>query len=201
MVPPPHRAGVDFYTRTAIILHWVLAVCIAGQILFGWYLEDVPRGTPARSWYVNLHKSIGLSLGVLIVFRLLWRLRHTPPSLPTSMPSWRRAAANVSHRALYACMLIMPITGYVASNFSQYGVRYFNAVALPPWGIEDDRIYAFFNGAHVVTSYVFVALITVHVMSALAHAFARDGVFRRMWPGRGGGSGGRQQESNLPGSV
>ena len=57
--------------------------------------------------------------------------------------------------ALYACMLIMPLTGYVASNFSQWGVKYFNAIQLPPWGVDDERIYAFFNGTHVVTSYVF----------------------------------------------
>ena len=61
--------------------------------------------------------------------------------------------------ALYACMLIMPLTGYVASNFSKWGVKYFNTIQLPPWGVDDERVYAFFNGTHVATSYVFVALI------------------------------------------
>ena len=169
------------YTRTAVALHWLIAVCVLGQILFGWYLEEIPRGTPARSWYVNLHKSVGITLGLMIVFRLFWRVRHTPPALPTSMPAWQRVAAIVSHRSLYTCMLIMPITGYVASNFSEYGVRYFNVFLMPPWGIDDDRVYAFFNGAHVATSYVFVALITVHVLSGLGHAALRDGIFQRMW--------------------
>ena len=183
MVAPLTRATIGVsYTRTAIALHWLLAVCILGQILLGWFLEDIPRGTAARSWYVNLHKSIGLSLGLLIVFRLGWRLRHAPPPLPTRIPAWQRIAANVSHRSLYACMLIMPISGYVASNFSEYGVRYFNVVLLPPWGSDSERIYALFNGIHVTTSYVFVALIAVHVLSGLRHAFVRDGIFRRMWP-------------------
>jgi cytochrome b561 len=169
------------YTRTAIALHWLIAAFLFGQILLGWYVDEIPRGTPARSWYVNLHKSIGITLGVLIVFRVFWRVRHPPPPLPSSLASWQRIAASVSHRSLYACMLIMPLTGYIASNFSEYGVRYFNSVLLSPWGIENERIYGFFNGAHVVTSYVFITLIAVHIVSALRHAVLRDGVFRRMW--------------------
>ena len=81
-------------------------------------------------------------------------------------------------------MLIMPLTGYVASNFSQWGVKYFNVIQLPPWGVDDQHVYAFFNGAHVATSYVFVALIVVHTLSAIRHAYARDGILGRMSLGR-----------------
>src|SRR6266496_487235 len=123
----------DRYTGVAIALHWLLAALVLGQIAFGWYLQEVPRGTPARTVYVNLHKSTGLTIGVLILFRLYWRLTHKPP----------------------------------------------------PWGFDDKRIYAVFNTTHVVTSYVFVTLIVVHILAALRHLFLRDGVFRRMWPARG----------------
>ncbi|HEY8538865.1 MAG TPA: cytochrome b [Steroidobacteraceae bacterium] len=172
--------GEATYTRTAIILHWLLAAALLCQILLGWYVDEVPSGTPERSWIVNTHKSIGLVLGLLIVFRFYWRLRHPPPPLPGSASSWTRLAANASHRALYACMIIMPLSGYIASNFSKWGVKFFNAVQLPPWGIEHPQIYAFFHGTHVVTSYVFVALILLHVFGALRHAVMRDGIFRRM---------------------
>ena len=181
---PRFRGDVSRYTRTAIALHWLLALAILGQILFGWYLDEIPRGTPERSWYVNLHKSTGLTLGLLIIFRFTWRWFHQPPPLPASMAAWERIAAETSHRLLYACMLIMPLTGYVASNFSEYGVRYFNAILLPPWGLDDPGIYSFLKGAHVVTSYIFVALIGVHVISALRHVVLRDGIFQRIWPMR-----------------
>jgi cytochrome b561 len=177
--------GALRYTRTAIALHWILAVAIAGQIVFGWYLNTVPRGTPERSLFVNLHKSTGLTLGLLIIVRFTWRWLHQPPPLPSSVPTWERIAADASHRLMYACMLIMPVTGYIASNFSEWGVRYFNVILLPPWGVEDATIYAFFNGAHVITSYIFVALISVHVVAALRHAMLRDGVFERISPKRG----------------
>jgi cytochrome b561 len=81
-------------------------------------------------------------------------------------------------------MVIMPLSGYIASNFSKWGVKYFNAIQLPPWGVDDKQIYALFNGTHVVTSYVFVALIALHVIGAVRHAMRRDGIVPRMWPAR-----------------
>jgi cytochrome b561 len=175
----------DRYTSVAIALHWLLAVLILGQIGFGWYLQEVPRGTPERTVYVNFHKSTGLTIGLLILGRLYWRLTHKAPPLPLSMPAWERRAARASHLALYACMLIMPAAGYLASNFSKFGVKYFNVWLLPPWGVDDRQIYAVFNTTHVFTSYVFVTLIAIHLLAALRHLYLRDRVFRRMWPAHG----------------
>lgn len=173
----------DRYSRTAIVLHWVIALAVLGQIAFGWYLQTVPRLTPDRTVFVNMHKSTGLVIGLLILARLAWRLTHKPPPLPASMPAWERRAAAASHALLYACMLIMPLAGYTASNFSKFGVKLFNAVLLPPWGADDRAVYAFFNGLHVATSYVFAALIAIHIAAALKHLFfPRYGIFRRMLP-------------------
>ena len=171
------------YTRTAMTLHWLIAFAVLAQIAFGWYLEIIPLGAPPRTAVINFHKSTGLVIGALILFRVAWRLTHTPPPLPESMPAWERSAARVNHVLLYACMLIMPIAGYTASNFSKYGVKLFNAVLLPPWGVDDRDIYAFFNGMHVGTSYVFVSLIALHVLAAAKHLiFPRHGILGRMLP-------------------
>jgi cytochrome b561 len=179
------------YTRTAMTLHWLIALAVLGQIAFGWYLQLIPRLTPERTIFVNSHKSTGLVIGLLIVFRLAWRLSHKPPPLPLSMPAWERRAALTNHVLLYACMLIMPLAGYTASNFSKFGVKFFNAFLLPPWGVDDRAIYSFFNGLHVATSYVFVGLIAIHVLAALKHLISpRHAIFRRMLPARGGGGPG-----------
>jgi cytochrome b561 len=187
----PERQGhpsdvVVRYTRTAIALHWLIALVILVQIPFGWALHEIPTGTAARAWYVNLHKSIGVTLGVAILLRACWRWFHPPPALPYWMPRWQRIGASASHVALYACMLLMPLTGYLASNFSKWGVKYFNTILLPPWGVDDPRIYALFNGAHVATSYIFFSLILAHSASALRHASRHDGILQRMWPPRRG---------------
>jgi cytochrome b561 len=173
----------DRYTRVAIALHWILALGILLQIGLGFYLGEVPRGSPERSAWVNFHKSTGISLAALILVRLSWRIAHRPPPLPGAMPAWERVAARASHALLYVCMVGMPLTGYVASNFSKFGIKFFGLVMLPPWGIDDKQIYAAFNTAHKVLALAFVGLILLHVAAALKHALVeRDGIMRRMWP-------------------
>ena len=170
------------YDNVAVALHWILVVGILCQIALGLYLNEVPRGTPARTVWVNFHKSVGITLGVLILFRLYWRLTHRPPPLPDAMPRWERVAARLNHALLYACMVGLPVAGYIASNFSKFGIKYFNLVELKPWGVDDRRVYEIFNGTHKVLAAVFVALIALHVAAALKHvAIDRDGILRRMW--------------------
>jgi len=171
------------YDRVAIALHWLIGVAILGQVTFGFLLDEIaPRGTPARTEVINLHKSFGVVLGLLIIARLAWRLAHRPPRWPDAMPPWQRRAAEFAHRALYVCMVVTPLAGYLASNFSKHGVKFFGT-PLPPWGADLPQVYGFFNGIHIVTAYVFTALIAVHVAAALKHALVdRDGVFSRMLP-------------------
>ncbi|MGB7480395.1 MAG: cytochrome b [Burkholderiaceae bacterium] len=171
------------YTRTAMVLHWLVAVLLLCQFSFGWYLNGIPRGVPARGYYVNLHKSTGILIGLLILVRLIWRLKHAPPSLPNTMPAWQRRAADASHRLLYVLMLMMPLSGYVASNFSKHGVNFFNSIKLAPWGSDDKLIYAFFNQTHKITSWLLLTLVILHVLAALKHLLVdRDNIFSRILP-------------------
>ena len=171
------------YGRVAVALHWLIGVALLGQIGFGFMLDDLaPRGTPARAAVINLHKSCGLVLLALIVVRVGWRLAHAAPPWSASMSTAQQTAARLGHRALYACMLVLPLAGYIASNFSKHGVKFFGIV-LKPWGADLPAVYAFFNGLHVVTAFVFTALIAGHVMIALKHTFIdHDGQFARIWP-------------------
>jgi cytochrome b561 len=171
------------YDGVARALHWLIGAALIAQIVFGVMLDDLaPRGTPARAGVINLHKSLGMVLGVLIVLRLVWRLKHKPPAWPLSMGAAQRAAANWGHRALYAVMLLLPTAGYIASNFSKHGVKFFG-VALKPWGPDLPAVYKAFNTLHEVLAWVLVALIVGHIALALKHAFIdRDGLLARMSP-------------------
>jgi cytochrome b561 len=122
-------------------------------------------------------------LGILILLRLFWRWRHRPPVWPAAMPVWQRSAAALSHRALYACMLLLPLSGYVGSNFSKHGVRFFG-IALAPWGPDLPAVYGFCTGVHDLSARTLTGLLCLHVAAALQHALLRrDGLWQRMWPG------------------
>ena len=171
------------HDRMTIALHWVIGIALLAEVAFGFLLDDLaPRGTPARAGVITLHKSIGVVLGVLIAVRLVWRLTHRPPDWPASMPAWQQRSALWGHRALYACMIVMPTAGYVASNFSKHGIRFFGIV-MRPWGPDLPAVYAFLSSVHVVTAWLFCVLIAGHTLIALKHGFVdHDGMLSRIWP-------------------
>lgn len=172
------------YDAVAQALHWLIALAVIGQIALGLWMIDIPKlPTGVRAYWFNLHKSIGLTIGLLVVARLAWRLTHRPPAL-TALPAWQVRAAGVTHVLLYACLVVMPLAGYLGSTFSGYPIRYFG-LAVPGWGWKDDALKELFSAVHYYTALVFIALIALHVAAALKHLVVdRDGVFRRMLPAR-----------------
>ncbi len=171
------------FTRTAILMHWLIGLLLVAQFAFGWLLGNLARNTPARAYYVNLHKSTGILIGVLILLRIVWRLCHQPPRLPLSMPYWQQRTARATHLALYFLMLLMPLSGYLASNFSKHGINFFNASKWAPWGSDDKILYALFNQTHQACAWLLAALFTLHVLAVAKHALIdHDSLFSRMWP-------------------
>lgn len=169
------------YDKVATLFHWIIGIALLGQIGFGWLLDEFERGSPLKALAVNLHKSTGIVLGLLILARLYWRWRHRAPAYPISVAPRQARLIRAGHGLLYVCMIGLPVTGYLAANFSKHGVRFFNLVALPPWGPDDHAIYKVLNGAHDLLGATFTALVAGHVVLGLYHAYVvRDGLAARM---------------------
>jgi cytochrome b561 len=180
----PPAGATSRYTWQAMALHWLLAVLIIGMLWLGFSLEDIPRNTPARGFYVNLHKSFGVLVLLLVLLRTAWRATHKAPPLPAGMPRWQAQAAVWSHWLLYLCMLLQPLSGYLASAFGKFGVKFFG-IPLPQWAWESKPIQSFFGTIHGVVAVTLLVLVALHVAAALKHLLVdRDQVFQRMWPGR-----------------
>jgi cytochrome b561 len=169
------------YTRVAIVLHWLIALGVLAQIAFGWWMIDIPKSPPGvRAYWFNIHKSIGLTLGMLILLRVVWRFTHSAPPLPDHVAGWQRVAATVSHYGLYACMIIMPVSGYLGSSFTKYPIVYFG-YKLPHWGWDAPAYKEICSQVHYIAVVVFMTLIAIHLAAAIKHMIAKDGVIQRMW--------------------
>ncbi len=173
------------YNNVAITLHWIIAVLVLVLIGLGLYMTDIPRNTEERSFFYNLHKSIGLTTAIIVLIRVWWRLKNPPPALPASMPQWQVTASKISHALLYMCLIMMPIAGFTASQFTKWGVTYFGLFKIPPMASPNKVLYDFFQGVHENTAYVLMFVLIVHISAALYHLlFVKDGVFQRMLPRR-----------------
>lgn len=171
------------YTTVAVTLHWLIAILVITQLTLGWTMIEIPREpVGVRAYWFNLHKSIGITIALLAVVRLLWRWSHRPPPLPASVPLWQRRAAAVSHALLYVCLIGMPLIGFLGSTFSGYPIKYFG-ITLPEWGYKSDELKSFFSAVHLGLAWIFMTLIAVHAGAAIKHVLVdRDRVFWRMWP-------------------
>jgi len=168
------------YTRTAIALHWLIAIAVVLQFTWGWWMQTIAKAPPGpRADAFNLHKSIGLTLLALMLIRLLWRWSNAPPPLP-AMPAWQGRLAHLNHALLYFALFTMPLAGYLGSVFSGYPVRYFG-VALPAWGSQNPALKDLCSGIHLGASWMLAGAVAVHVAAALKHALIdRDGLMARM---------------------
>ena len=171
------------YSPVAAALHWLVAAILIVQFSWGWLMQQIPKQPPGlRADAFNVHKSIGLVLLALMLVRLGWRLLHPPPPL-RGLPAWQRALAHGTHRVLYATLIVQPLAGYLGSVFSGYPVKWFG-VTLPAWGWHSVALKDLMSTVHLVTSFVSLFAVLLHLAGALRHALAGDGYLGRMGFGR-----------------
>lgn len=179
----PELAPALEYGGTAKTLHWLMFALIAAAFGVGLWMAGLPVG-PQRFKAVPLHKMIGVTLLVLALARLLWRVTHPAPPLPASMPAWERCAAHASHWALYVLMIVVPLSGYLMSSAFGFSTVYFG-LRLPDLLERNRELGDTLKAVHFFLNKTLLALIALHFAAALKHHFFdRDDVLRRMLPWR-----------------
>lgn len=163
------------------LLHWLMALCILAMLFIG--VGMVSTIMPKYLTLVAIHKPLGIAILVLALIRLALRLRFGSPSLPADLPEPMKLAAHLSHYALYALMIAMPLIGWAMLSAAAYPV-----VLVPGWNLpailpQSDRLHTLLWNAHFYLAFAFFAVILLHVAAALFHAFVRrDEVFGSMSP-------------------
>jgi cytochrome b561 len=172
------------YGAVAKSLHWLVALLVVAMFLIAWYMFDLPIG-PEKIKIYNLHKSIGILIGFLMLLRLAWRLAVVPaPPLPATMATWERGAAHASHAALYLLLIAQPLVGWLHSSAANFPVVVFGLFTLPPLVAPSESLKQQLAAAHYVIALAILVLVALHVAAALRHHFLlKDEVLRRMLPG------------------
>ena len=173
--------GVQRFTPLQRLLHWVLAICILAMLFIG--VGMVSSVEPKYLTLVSIHKPLGMAILVLALIRLVVRLRYGAPPLPADLPEPMKLAAHLSHYALYALMIALPLIGWGMLSAAAYPVKIWGGVTLPAILPQSDSLHTALWNAHFYLAFVFFALILMHVAAALFHALVRrDGVFDTMGP-------------------
>ncbi|MET3493577.1 cytochrome b [Variovorax boronicumulans] len=168
------------YTRTAIALHWLIALLMAVNIalilLVNYYPDEWVR--PA----IDTHKSTGITVLGLVILRILWRFTHRPPAMPDTYGRLERMAAHAAHGVLYLLMILLPLSGWMHDSAwkdaATHPMQLFGLFEWPRigWimGIEPvlkETWHSVLGGVHTWAGYVFYVLFALHVLAALKHQF------------------------------
>ncbi len=183
--------AIDKYTKVAVILHWLIALGIALNVVLA-LTNDYFSDATSRIM-IDLHKSIGITVLGLVILRIVWRLTHTPPPFPAHYKPWEKLAAHAAHYTLYGLIIFMPLTGWIHdSAFSQAAAHPLVLFWFIPWfrisfianldPATKDQVHHLFGTIHTYGSYALYAVLTAHILGALKHQFIdRHPELQRMW--------------------
>ncbi len=170
------------YTRTAIALHWLIALLIFSAFPLGITMADLPF-SPGRLKLYSYHKWIGVTVFLLALARLAWRWRHPAPPPPAGLPAWQRIASVAAHHLLYVLILAVPISGWLMSSAKGFQTVYLGIIPLPDLLTKDKALGDALLLVHQILNFTLGTLVITHLTAALKHYFIdRDEVLGRMIP-------------------
>jgi cytochrome b561 len=152
------------------------------QFVLAYAADDLPIGVHKLALLAR-HKSFGMTILMLAVLRLLWRLKNPAPALPAGMTSLQRLLARATHVAFYVLLFAMPLTGWMMSSAKNYSVSWFGVFTWPNLIGKNENAFELLRSTHHVLSYMLFAIAVLHILAALKHHFwDKDDVLLRMLP-------------------
>ena len=169
------------YTRTAIAAHWLLAVLILGQISIGVYVADLPISIERLVW-ISRHKALGVTILVLMILRLGWRLTHPPGPYLRELPAWQSWISRSVHGLWYILVITVATSGWLFASASGLTVNWFGLFLVPDVIDKSKEWASVFKLIHLYAAAALGAALFTHISAALWHGLVkRDGILERMW--------------------
>jgi len=155
----------------------MLVIIAAGVWLS--YFEPADQALKMRLY--NVHESLGVTVFLMVLARIVYRWRHPPPPLPADTPPLVRTAAHLTHISLYALLLLMPVIGFLATNAWGFPLSLFGVLPLPSPIDKNEALAQWLSLFHWLGAIVIVLLISGHLAGVVYHTFIRrDGLLKRM---------------------
>jgi cytochrome b561 len=173
------------YSPTAMALHWLIAALVIYNMMFPPEFEDVGHDVAPEvaAGMTALHIGLGLSILVLMIFRLFWRVGHHAPPLPDTMAAWEARLARTMHWLIYIAVIAMVLLGFATALLAPYPAAAFGVLPVAGFLGPNEALHEIIKEIHHTGNKVIIALVVVHVAAAAYHAFVKkDGVLRSMLP-------------------
>jgi cytochrome b561 len=171
------------YTKTAMLLHWLIALLIICAFTLGVTMSNMHGLSPTKLKYFSWHKWLGCTVFGLACLRLLWRLWHPAPPYPYTMSRWQQQAASGLHALMYFLIFAVPLSGYFYSLAAGVPVVYLGIVPLPVLIDPNPEWKPVLKLAHYCLNVALLGGFCLHVLAALKHQFIdRDDILKRMLP-------------------
>ena len=165
----------------SIAIHWLTALTVICLFSLGLWMVEL---TYYDEWYRTapfIHKSIGISLFLLTLFRIVWRKMNTVPAHLASHTDLEKKAASIAHKSIYVLMLLIMFSGYLISTADGRGIDVFGLFEVPAiiHGIDKQEDVA--GVVHLVLAISLITLVSLHAAGALKHHIIdKDSTLKRM---------------------
>lgn len=179
------------YSRTAMLLHWAVALLLVFNFGLGERTEDLKQG-PELFWVMQLHKSIGITILLLSLWRLGLRLT-TPRPAKVADSSAAQLLSTAVHWGFYAVMIIVPLSGWVLVSTAkvQIPTLLFGTIPWPHLPVSGRDAHEVAEEIHGILAKAMLPLLALHIIGAIRHQFMlKDAILERMVPGRNIGMAG-----------
>ena len=179
----PTSTQAKQYDAVAKGFHWVMAAMLIGVFGLGLYMQGLPF-SPDKLKLYSWHKWAGICVLGLVALRLIWRLTHRPPAMPSDMPVWQKVAAHTAHLALYLLMFAIPVSGWLMSSAKGVPTVLFGLWPLPDLVARDRELGDALQNLHWYLNVSLALFVVTHVLAVFKHHFLdKDDILRRMLPG------------------
>ena len=171
--------GYGLITR---LLHWLMAIAIFGVFGLGYWMVTLSYDHPNYNSAPDLHRSVGILLGLALVFRLIWRLLNVHPD-DGELSRAERIGAKAAHWGFYVLLAAITVSGYLITTSDGRPVDVFSLFSIPS-AVVDKNLSDTAGYIHWILAYIVIALAVLHSAAALKHHFVdRSSILKRMWSG------------------